>query len=185
MKRGLARWPAALARVVCASLCLLGPPVLAQEAGSGAQPATANTWWLRAASPRPVAKLAVAGWLRGQYVGTGLNGDIELSFLPPRAGAMIGSFRLMRNERTEFSEHLQMIEVDGSLHLRVKHFTPEFVGWEDKDQYFTFRLVEVRDDELRFEGLTYRRTDDGVQIFIAMRSHGELREQLLSLRRLP
>lgn len=184
-----------MVRAVAASmsvlLALLAGAVFAQPAG---EPHTPNTWRLPKDAARPAAKIDAAAWLVGQYGGTGLGGDVEYQWLPPRAGQMYGTFRLIQNGRTTFSEILQLTEVDGTLTLRVKHFTNDFVGREEKDKFFEFRLNEVRADELRFDGLTLRRAPDGVRAFIAFRSRAAgadkdapatLRENEIVFTRLP
>jgi hypothetical protein len=147
-------------------------------------PVTANTWRLPKDAPRPAATIDAAAWLAGQYAGTGLGGEIEYQWLPPRAGAMYGTFRLVGSDgRTAFAEILQLAEVDGTLALRVKHFTAEFVAWEDKDRYVDFRLIAAAADELRFDGLTLRRTPAGLRLFLAMRREQQLTEQVMELKR--
>jgi hypothetical protein len=175
----------------------LSGTVCAQTAASPsavAEAQTANTWRLLKGAPKPVANIDTAAWLVGQYGGTGLGGDVEYQWLPPHAGQMYGTFRLIQNGKTTFSEILQLTEVDGTLALRVKHFTNDFVGWEEKDKFFEFRLVDARADELRFDGLTLRRTADGVRGFIAIRSRpagadketpATLRESEMVFTRLP
>jgi hypothetical protein len=122
---------------------------------------------------------------------------------------MYGSFRLLQEGKTRFAQILQLAEVDGSLVLRVKHFSVDFVGWEEKDKSVDFKLNEVRAigvraegvraegvrvDELRFDGLTLRRTAEGIRIWLAMRTRPAgadqdappvLREQEIVLVRLP
>lgn len=155
---------------------------------------TANTWRLPKDAARPAARIDAVAWLVGQYNGSGLGGDVEYQWLPARAGQMYGTFRLIQNGKTTFAEILQLAEVDGTLTLRVKHFTSDFVAWEEKDKFFDFRLNEVRADELRFDGLTLRRTSDGVRCFIAIRSRptgsdkdapATLRENEIVFTRLP
>jgi len=148
-------------------------------------PVTANTWRLPKEAPRPAVRIDAVAWLAGQYIGSGLGGEVEYQWLPPRAGAMYGTFRLINKDgRTTFSEILQLAEVDGTLTLRVKHFTAEFVGWEEKDKFVEFRLVAATADELRFDGLTLRRTPEGLRIHLAMRREQQVTEQVMELKRL-
>ena len=61
----------------------------------------------------------------------------------------------------------------------MKHFTAEFIGWEEKDKFVEFRLVAAAADELRFDGLTLRRTPEGLRIHLAMRREQQLTEQVM------
>jgi hypothetical protein len=169
-----------------AAACLIGLAATAAPAAASEPAAvTANTWRLPKEAPRPAVRIDAAAWLAGQYAGTGLGGEVDYQWLPPRAGAMVGTFRLVdKDGRTAFSEILQLAEIDGTLTLRVKHFTAEFVAWEDKDRSVEFRLVAAAADELRFDGLTLRRTPEGLRIHLAMRREQQLTEQVMELKRL-
>jgi hypothetical protein len=169
-----------------AAACLIGLAATAAPAAASEPAAvTANTWRLPKEAPRPAVRIDAAAWLAGQYAGTGLGGEVDYQWLPPRAGAMVGTFRLVdKDGRTAFSEILQLAEIDGTLTLRVKHFTAEFVAWEDKDRSVEFRLVAAAADELRFDGLTLRRTPEGLRIHLAMRRQQQLTEQVMELKRL-
>jgi hypothetical protein len=169
-----------------AAACLIGLAATAAPAAASEPAAvTANTWRLPKEAPRPAVRIDAAAWLAGQYAGTGLGGEVDYQWLPPRAGAMVGTFRLVdKDGRTAFSEILQLAEIDGTLTLRVKHFTAEFVAWEEKDRFVEFRLVAAAADELRFDGLTLRRTPEGLRIHLAMRREQQLTEQVMELKRL-
>lgn len=179
--------------LVC--LALVWPSAVpAQAAAPTTTPAVAtsitpNVWRLPKDAPRPQVRADAAAWLAGQYAGRGLGGEVEYQWLPPRAGAMYGSFRLLRDGRTTFAQALTLGEVDGTLVLRVKHFSADFVGWEEKDKYLEFRLISASADELRFDGLTLRRAPaGGIRLYIAMRprgsAEGEMREEEMSFERL-
>ena len=69
---------------------------------------------------------------------------------------------------------------DGSLSLKVKHFSADFTAWEDKADFVDFRLVKLEDNALHFGGLSfYRRGDDSIDGFIVMRKDEELTENHL------
>ncbi len=176
-------------RVLLSALAVVATAAFAPGAAAArpdAQQVTANTWRLPKDAPRPAARIDAAGWLAGQYSGTGLGGEVEYQWLPPRAAAMFGTLRLIKDGRTAFSEILMLDEVGGSLSLRVKHFTPEFVGWEEKDRHIEFKLVAAGAEELRFDALTLRRSAaGGLRIYLAMRRDGEVREEVFDLVRLP
>jgi hypothetical protein len=171
----------AAARLAHVLLVLLAVGALA----SGARAHTPNTSRLEPGAKPPAATVEVAAWLAGQYTGTGMGGEVEEQWLPPRAGSMFGTFRLVSGGRTVFSELMVIEPRDDSIVLRVKHFTPALVGWEEKDRSFDFRFVSATEDELRFEALTFRRAPErGLLIFLAMRRAGEVREERFELRRL-
>jgi hypothetical protein len=199
-----------MSRLAAAGLLVLALSAsgAAQAQSAAAEPVTASTQRLPKDAARPAAKIGAAAWLAGQYGGTGLGREIEYQWLPPGGGQMYGSFRLLQEGKTRFAQILQLAEVDSSLVLRVKHFSVDFVGWEEKDKSVDFKLNEVRAigvraegvraegvrvDELRFDGLTLRRTAEGIRIWLAMRTRPAgadqdappvLREQEMVLTRL-
>lgn len=127
-----------------------------------------------------------ASWLAGRWVGEGLGGELEETWAPPHSGQMVGHFRLVRGGVVSFYEILLLDVVDGGLRMRVKHFNPDFVGWEERDGWHAFNPVSVSADTLSFSGLTLRRVgDDALEIAITLRYQDGVREEILRLRRAP
>lgn len=136
-------------------------------------------------APRAVT-IEDASWLAGRWVGEGLGGELEEVWSPPAGGQMVGHFRLAQNGAPQFYEIMLMDVADGGVRMRVKHFNPDFVGWERKDAWVTFEPVSASADELSFRGLTIRRAgaDEIVMALIIHYPEGE-REQTLRFRRAP
>lgn len=98
---------------------------------------------------------------------------------------MLGIFSLRKDGELVMWEAMELVERDGSVVLEIKHFTPEFVGWEEKDKYVSFPLVRVGDNEAWFRGLTFRRgSDDTLSIYLVLRKEGEKSEHELRFTRL-
>lgn len=100
-------------------------------------------------------------WLTGEWQGSGLGGQSETYYSPARAGAIVGLFRQYVDGAPSFYEIVKIFEVDGRTVLRLKHFDPALKGWEEKDEWVEFPLVEVTDREIRFDGLRYVHDGDG------------------------
>ena len=156
------------------------------QAAAAAQPArpferrTPNTVTAPAGTPGPRATLADLAWFEGEWAGPGLGGQCEEVWSGPAGGAMMGMFRLLKDGKPVFYEFLTLVEQDGSLALKLKHFNPDLTGWEEKADFVTFRLLELTPAEARFDGLTFRRLgDDRMQIFLALRDRaaGTVREE--------
>ena len=129
-------------------------------------------------SERPAARASELDWLAGQWRGEGLGGQCEESWLPAVGGTLIGSFRLADDGKPVFYEFVAITEDAGSLTFRVKHFNPDMTGWEEKDETMEFLLVEVGDNEVYFDGLTFRRTGSKLEIFLSMKGKdGTVREE--------
>jgi hypothetical protein len=147
---------------------------------------TPNTLRLAADAPRPKATVADLAWLAGRWTGEGLGGRIEETWSPPDAGSMVGYFRLVKDGKPVFYEIMTILEVEGSLQLRLKHVNPDMTGWEEKNDFVTFRLVKQDDTGVWFDGLTFRRTGaDTMDGYLALRNRttGAVSEEKFSYRR--
>lgn len=109
-------------------------------------------------------------WLAGDWVGEKEGAVIEEHWSIPAGNAMMCMFRWVEEERVHFYEFVTIeAEVDG-LTLRIKHFNPGLVGWEEKDESVAFHLVQLEDQKAVFfkqDGekslwMIYQRVDDGV-----------------------
>jgi hypothetical protein len=123
-------------------------------------------------------------WLAGSWKGEAFGSTFEEVWNPPSAGSMVGMWKLMSDGEVVFYELMLIVEEEGSLSLKVKHFTDDFVAWETKEDFVRFRLVSFDENAVHFSGLSfYRISDDEIQGFITMHSKGEVREESLTYRR--
>jgi hypothetical protein len=120
-----------------------------------------NTLKLDRPGTSPKARIADIAWLEGSWTGTGLGGEVEELWGAPIGNSMLGTFRLVKNGQIVVCEILTIKEIDGSLVLKVKHFDSNLVGREEKDACLNFPLVKLDQAEANFDGLTYRKTNDG------------------------
>ena len=136
----------------------------------------------------PPAKIADVAWLQGYWSGEGFGGALEEVWMPPRSGVMLGAFRLMKGDGTRasgsFQEILAIEEFEGSLRLVIKHFHPDWVGWEEKDQALKLRLTRIDAQEAVFGGVALRRVDDRLEVELVIKQRdGNTRTEKLGLRR--
>lgn len=163
-------------RVALLLLVLLSPGLTALAA----EQRTEHTFKLADGEQRPAATLEDATLLVGSWTGTAFGSQFEAVWNPPSAGSMIGLFKLFDDDGVGFYEILMMSVEDGTLSLKVKHFSADFVAWEDKPDYVDFRLVKKEPDALHFGGISfYRRGDDAIDAYIVMRNGDELTEHHL------
>lgn len=81
-------------------------------------------------------------FLTGVWTGHGLGGEIEEFFLPPKAGAMVGHFRLFRDGDVVFYEYILIEQTDAGVEMRLHHFNPGMTRWEDEPVLFELASVE-------------------------------------------
>ena len=145
---------------------------------------TEHTYQLEPDESRPGATLDDASWLVGSWSGTAFGSRFEAVWNAPSAETMVGLFKLFGDDGVEFYEILLLGVEDGTLSLKVKHFSADFTAWEDKEDYVNFRLVKKEDDALHFGGLSfYRRGDDSIDGYIVMRNAEETTEHHLDYKR--
>lgn len=159
--------------------------VLFLSATAGAQTQrTEHTFKLDDPEVRPPATLEDVSWLVGSWEGEAFGNTFEEVWNPPSAGSMVGFFKLMDGDEVSFYELMLLIEVEGSLSLRVKHFNADFTAWEEKGDYVDFRFVKTEPDAIHFSGISfYRINDQAMDAYIVLRRGGEVREEKLTYRR--
>jgi hypothetical protein len=146
-----------------------------------AEPRTEHTFALAENESRPEATLEDASWLAGSWKGEAFGKQFEEIWSAPSQGSMVGMFKLFDEEGVEFYELMLLTVEEGSLSLRVKHFTSEFIAWEEKPDYINFRLVRKDRDALHFSGLSfYRRDADHIDGYIVMKNGEEITEHKLT-----
>lgn len=141
------------------------------------------------AQPQPSRPAAIeqAQWLAGRWVGEGLGGTIEEVWSPAQGGQMVGHFALYRDGAPIFYELLLIDEQPGGLRMRVKHFNPDFTGWEERGGWHSFEPVSAGPHSLAFRGLALRREGEELLISLTLRDRatGATNEEQLRLRRSP
>ncbi len=158
--------------------------ILFSTALSAASPGTEHTFQLEEGEVRPAATLEDAAWLAGNWQGTAFGKQFEEIWSAPSQGSMVGMFKLFDDDGVEFYELMLLTVDEGSLSLKVKHFTAEFTAWEEKADFVNFKLVKKETGALHFSGLSfYQRGADQIDGFIVMRQGDEITEHELRYER--
>ena len=166
--------------MVLSLLCVL----LVSGLSGVVQGSTPNTFHLPDGAPRPAAKDTDFSWLAGTWAGEGLGGQVDEVWSAPAGGAMVGHFRLMKDGKPVFYEILTLLEVDGSLEMRLKHFNPDMTGWEEKAGFVTFKLARLDSGTAYFGPFTIKRTGpDSWEGYLAMSQGGQTSEEQFVFKR--
>ncbi len=112
-------------------------------------------------------------WLQGYWVGNGLGGQVDELWLPAIDNSMIGTFRLVMDSTLIFSEYMVIEEIDGKLILKLKHFNKDLSPWEEKDQWTQFKFIKSEGQTAWFNGLTYQRVDDTLNVYLRVTQNGQ------------
>lgn len=139
-----------------------------------------------AAAPRPAeprtaapARLADLSFLSGRWVGVEPEPFSEESWGTASGDSMVGTWRLVAKGRTKLFELLTLLEEEGRVALRLRHFDRHGVAWEEKDAPLVLPLVAKGRDLAVFEGtergsllrLTYRR--EGTSLTVVLEKGAE------------
>jgi Domain of unknown function (DUF6265) len=162
------------------ALTMFSLPVSAQEK------LTERTFRLKPGEKSPPAAIGDMAWLAGRWVGDALGGVSEEIWSEPRAGAMMGMYRLVRDGKPIFYELLTIVEENGSLRLRLKHFNPDLTGWEEKLKTIDFPLVAKADGALHFDGMSFHpEGSDALTVYLAInQKDGSVREETFTYKRM-
>lgn len=146
---------------------------------------TDNTLKLAEGQVSEKATIADMAFLAGAWTGTGLGGFSEEVWSKPQAGVMMGTYRLIKDGKPVFYEMLWLMEHEGTLILRLKHFNPDLTGWEEKDKTVDFKFVKKDGKRMHFSGLTFEQASDNeLNIYLALRQRdGSLKEETFKMKR--
>ncbi len=106
----------------------------------------------RAAQSPDIEQLA---FLTGYWQGPGLGGHSEEMWMPPSDNRLLGLFKQSGANGLEFSEIVEIVAAPEGIVMHVKHFNADFTGWEEKDDFVSFPLLEVSANKAVFDGLVY------------------------------
>jgi hypothetical protein len=81
-------------------------------------------------APRPKPTLADVAWLAGRWQGDWGPRVAEQVWMAPMAGMMLGTFRVVENEKVLVVEMLVLEEKPDGIEFRFRHFTRDLVPWE-------------------------------------------------------
>lgn len=156
------------------------------DIGFGQDKHTDNTLKLEGGKKSENASATDMAWLSGGWAGTGLGGISEEIWSRPSGGVMMGTYRLIKDGKPAFYEMLLLIETEGTIVLRLKHFHPNFVGWEEKDKSVDFKFVKKDRNRMYFSGLTFERKGNReLSIFLALKQKdGTLKEEVFTMKRI-
>jgi hypothetical protein len=127
-----------------------------QPAGAGSQPkpgpAMTSEASISQSSPQtqPGPKVSDFAWLEGRWRGDWGPRIAEQVWMAPKAGMMLGDFRVIENDRVLVIEFFTLVEKPGGINFYFRHFTPELVPWEKSDATL-LKLTTVDPKKSEFE----------------------------------
>lgn len=134
----------------------------------------------------PPASIADVSWIQGHWRGEAFGGITEEIWSPPLGGSMMCAFKLVVDDQVKFYELVTILEENGSLVLRLKHFHANLQGWEEKDETVDFRLVKIEEKTAYFEGFTFESiSEEEMDIYVMIDSEGKTEETKFPYQKYP
>ncbi len=99
-------------------------------------------------------------FLQGNWCGSALGGEVIERWDAPFGNAMTGTMTVVKDETVTFHEFFVIVQEQGRWLLRLKHFQPDMVSWETREEVVQFPLQEVGPRRIRFEGLSFELLDE-------------------------
>ncbi len=81
----------------------------------------------------PSPKLSDLAWLEGRWRADWGPRIAEQVWMAPKAGMMLGDFRVIESDKVLVIELFTLVEKSGGIIFYFRHFTPELVPWEKSD----------------------------------------------------
>ncbi len=143
-----------------------------------------NTLKFTETSEVPNAKLSEISWLAGHWRGEAFGGITEEIWSPPLGNSMMFSFKLVANNSVVFYELGGITETNDTLLLQLKHFGPDFKGWEEKDETVDFKLVKIKDNRVYFDQFTFEKiSDNEINIYVVISENDKEEEVKFNYKR--
>ncbi len=96
-------------------------------------------------------------WLAGHWTGDGFGGTSEEVWTKPKNGVIMGMYR--HHDKDGKLVFYEFITLD-KTGMKLKHFNADLTGWETKDKFMTFEMVEAQPNKLILDGLVYEKKSD-------------------------
>lgn len=108
-------------------------------------------------------------WITGTWEGKAFGGSVKEVWTKSEGGSKMGMFSLVKDDKPVFYEFMMFYVEDEQLSLRLKHFNPDMIGWEEKDKFVTFRFLKRDGNRYYFQGLTFENAgEDKLNIYLAL-----------------
>ncbi|WP_422079908.1 DUF6265 family protein [Ulvibacterium sp.] len=122
-------------------------------------------------------------WLAGNWSGNGFGGTSEESWsLPSPDGTMMGMYRHLDSiGNITFYEFLLLDETG----IRLKHFRPDLIGWETKEDFVTFEMVRYNGKIIELKGLIFKRkSENEMEILLKLRKGDVVKTEVFKMKKI-
>lgn len=114
-------------------------------------------------------------FMSGKWTTTGEWGDMEITWSEPKGNSMMCALRCIKNNKVVFYEFIVIEQMQSGPVMKLRHFNPGNIGWEEKEKPHEYPLMFLEPDRARFErpdkktALTFHRTSENKMMVILER----------------
>jgi hypothetical protein len=122
--------------------------------------ASINVTWAQV----PVKNIKDLSFMAGKWATKSEWGDMEENWSEPMGNSMMCSYRCVKDGKVIFYEFIVIEQIESGPVMKLRHFSPGNIGWEEKDKPYEYPLMFLEPDRARFErpdkktALTFERT---------------------------
>lgn len=129
-------------------------------------------------------KITDLSFLSGYWKGDGFGGISEEYWGPATEDYLMGYYLHKKDDKINFTEFFNVLKINGEILLRLKHFNPDLTGWEEKDKFIDFKLIEINENKAVFDGLIYELVaPDSMLIHVTGTRDGEEWKEVFHMKR--
>lgn len=136
-----------------------------------------NTLRFDEAAGSPKADLDAVAWIAGHWRGEAFGGIAEEVWTPPLGDSMMAAFKVTVDGKVKFYELETIMEQGETLILKLKHFSSNLHGWEEKEETVDFKLVKLTEDRVYFDGMTFEKVSaEKMNVYVLTGNEGAEQE---------
>jgi len=125
------------------------------------------------------ASINDVSWIAGHWIGEAFGGVIEEVWTSPLGDSMMGSFKMVVEDKVEFYELCTISEENETLFFRLKHFHNDMKGWEEKDERINAQLIKIEGQKVYFDGFTFERVNEKeLNIYVIFKDDNGVEEEM-------
>jgi hypothetical protein len=99
----------------------------------------------------PVHELKELSFLTGKWVTKNEWGEMEEHWSTPMGNSMMCAYRCVKGGKVVFYEFIVIEQEATGPVMKLRHFSPGNIGWEEKDKPYLYPLTFIESDRARFE----------------------------------
>lgn len=112
----------------------------------------------------PIKDIKDLAFMAGKWTTQSTWGDMEENWSVPMGNCMMCAYRCVKDGKVIFYEFIVIEQMETGPVMKLRHFGPGNIGWEEKDRPYDYPLMFLEPDKARFErpdkktALTFHRT---------------------------